>query len=168
MSEWANQLQIGYKTLQGRIDNSGWSIKKAIETSLNEKVRDLTECDFGRLKVISLAYVKKHSYWNCICECGNKKIVAGTNLTGGYTLSCGCLQKETASAILKNRDFSKPILQYDMNGILMNQYNSPIDASQKTGISKANIISVANQKEYKPGKIRKQAGGYIWKYKNAK
>ena len=32
--------------------------------------------------------------WVCKCDCGNEKIVLTTQLTGGKTLSCGCLQKE--------------------------------------------------------------------------
>lgn len=35
----------------------------------------------------------KH-YWNCLCECGIKREVAGSHLRSGKTKSCGCLQKE--------------------------------------------------------------------------
>ena len=32
----------------------------------------------------------------CQCECGNSTIVSGDNLRRNHTLSCGCLQKESA------------------------------------------------------------------------
>lgn len=52
---------------------------------------------FGRLTVVSFAYTKyRNSYWNCVCECGNEKIVSSGNLKKGITVSCGCYQKEMA------------------------------------------------------------------------
>lgn len=59
------------------------------------KFVDLSGQKFGRLTAIEKAYVKnKKTYWLCQCECGNKTIVLGTNLTRLHTKSCGCLQKE--------------------------------------------------------------------------
>lgn len=59
------------------------------------KFVDLSGQKFNRLTVIEKAYVKnKRTYWLCECECGNKTIVMGTNLTRFHTKSCGCLQKE--------------------------------------------------------------------------
>ena len=60
---------------------------------------DLTGKTFGRLKVI-----KEHPertsqgsiQWECECDCGNITIVSGDNLRRNHTLSCGCLQKESA------------------------------------------------------------------------
>ncbi len=60
---------------------------------------DLTGKVFGRLTVI-----KEHPdrtpqgsvQWECQCECGNFTIVSGDNLRRNHTLSCGCLQKESA------------------------------------------------------------------------
>lgn len=34
-------------------------------------------------------------YWECECECGNKKFISYSHLVSGHTKSCGCLQKET-------------------------------------------------------------------------
>lgn len=59
----------------------------------------------------------------------------------------------------------KPILQYSMEGVLLGVFNSAKDAGRKTGVCARNIAQVANKTEYKPGKVRKQAGGYIWKIK---
>ena len=36
--------------------------------------------------------------WNCVCDCGNKRVVFGDNLKKGVTQSCGCYQKDLQSA----------------------------------------------------------------------
>lgn len=54
----------------------------------------LTNKKFGKLIVIKHAHTTdKKTYWECKCDCGNVVIVKGTNLTYGYTKSCGCLRK---------------------------------------------------------------------------
>lgn len=63
-------------------------------------LKDLTGQKFGRLTVISRAENKgKATRWNCLCDCGNEKIVYRTNLTRGLTTSCGCFRKEKLSQI---------------------------------------------------------------------
>jgi hypothetical protein len=56
---------------------------------------------FGKLTVISAADrptgVKNHkTYYLCKCECGQEKIIIGTDLTNkrGGTKSCGCIRSE--------------------------------------------------------------------------
>lgn len=49
----------------------------------------------GKLRVVGFAGVKKeHTCWNCICDCGNTKIITAYSLKTKSTKSCGCLQKE--------------------------------------------------------------------------
>jgi hypothetical protein len=50
----------------------------------------------GRLTVIELTPKRRsHSkVWLCLCSCGTMVEVSGTNLSMGYTRSCGCLHKE--------------------------------------------------------------------------
>lgn len=49
---------------------------------------------FNRL--LALEKVKKSGrcWYLCLCDCGNKKVIAGWRLKSGYTKSCGCLQRE--------------------------------------------------------------------------
>lgn len=56
-------------------------------------VKDITGYTFGRLTVINRADNDKNhkARWLCKCECGNEKIVIGSNLLSGRTTSCGCL-----------------------------------------------------------------------------
>lgn len=58
---------------------------------------------FGRLTVAARAGKDNggHDLWLCLCECGNRKIIAGYNLTSGAIKSCGCLRKEVAGQLNK-------------------------------------------------------------------
>lgn len=50
---------------------------------------------FGRLVVVASAGVsKRKSQWDCLCDCGGRKVVGGTMLVTGRTRSCGCLARE--------------------------------------------------------------------------
>ena len=51
---------------------------------------------FNYLTVISRAESDKHgnSRWNCLCKCGETKIVLGYALNQRTTSSCGCFHKE--------------------------------------------------------------------------
>ena len=61
-------------------------------------MKDLTGNTFGRLQVIKSVGVTNKSLvlWECLCECGNTKVVRGVNLLKG-TQSCGCILKERLS-----------------------------------------------------------------------
>lgn len=57
---------------------------------------DLTGNKYGRLTVICSngPGTTGEMTWLCRCECGNIRIVRGSNLRKGLTSSCGCMQKE--------------------------------------------------------------------------
>ena len=53
---------------------------------------------FGRL-VVGQRYTgrdKPSKYWHVTCDCGTEKIVRGSQLTSGGTVSCGCYARERA------------------------------------------------------------------------
>lgn len=69
---------------------------------------DITGNKYGRLTAIKESYkTKSDTYWLCKCDCGNYKNVRKCNLTGNVTFSCGCLQKEAVSKVLKTHGKSK-------------------------------------------------------------
>ena len=59
---------------------------------------------FGRLVVLSLSdeSTPKRKKWNCLCDCGNEKVVRQDHLKYGVTSSCGCLHKERSRAANRN------------------------------------------------------------------
>ena len=76
------------------------------------KFADLTGQKFGRLIVIERAENKGgRVYWLCKCECGNEKVIRGSHLKSGTTMSCGCLQSEKMKKQMEkqwqNEDFRK-------------------------------------------------------------
>lgn len=53
--------------------------------------KDFTGLKFSRWFVKEFSHTKdRQSYWHCICDCGNKAVVAGTRLKCGKSKSCGC------------------------------------------------------------------------------
>lgn len=54
---------------------------------------------FGRLKVLEECGRNKQGRitWNCLCDCGNEKVIMGKNLVRGASKSCGCLRKEIST-----------------------------------------------------------------------
>lgn len=78
---------------------------------------DLTGKNFGRWKVIGFSYRKelqKHNYqmWDCLCECGEKKIVEGSSLKKGNSVSCGCFRIETIPKGNKHYEWKEKGLGY--------------------------------------------------------
>lgn len=64
-----------------------------------------------------------------------------------------------------NRDRTKYVNQYCLSGNLLEEHSSVKEAALKTKVCERNIFQVASKTEYKPGLTRKQAGGFMWKYK---
>lgn len=59
----------------------------------------------------------------------------------------------------------KKVNQYTLDGVLIATYNSATEASLITKVCGRNILQVANKTPfYSKGNIRKQAGGFIWKF----
>lgn len=78
------------------------STNPPLPTHLN--FRNLTGQTFGRLSVLSYAGRFPHAgkganlaHWHCQCTCGAIICVRSWLLIGGYTRSCGCLQREEFS-----------------------------------------------------------------------
>ncbi|WP_024294965.1 NUMOD4 motif-containing HNH endonuclease [Lacrimispora indolis] len=59
----------------------------------------------------------------------------------------------------------KEVLMYDKQGNYLACFPNSIIAEKITGVCQRNILQVASGEEYKPGRTRKSAGGYVWKYK---
>ena len=90
---------------------------------------DLTGKRFGRLEVISRAGTTSNrgAKWLCRCDCGKEKEVPAHSMVSMGVISCGCVQKEKAKALMtkhgryKDADY---IQELDMKrrAILMDAY----------------------------------------------
>lgn len=90
---------------------------------------DLIGKKFGRLTVIEkvAGKTKKYSYWKCLCDCGDEKVVEKSSLTSGNTKSCGCYRKEV-TARLKYRHGLR-------NTSLFERWHSMINRCKNPGCS---------------------------------
>lgn len=60
----------------------------------------------------------------------------------------------------------KKIIQYSLDMEFVAEFKNCSEASRETGVCARNILQVANKTPFnKKGGVRKQAGGYIWKFK---
>ncbi len=68
---------------------------------------------------------------------------------------------------MKHRNqYLKPltIYMYSDTGDYLASFPNAKCASVVTGVCWRNILQVANKDEYSPGRVRKQAGGYVWSF----
>ena len=97
-----------------------------------KQIRDLTNCHFGRWTVLEKAETeKKGVYWKCRCDCGTEKIVRGTSLTSGNSVSCGCyvLEKlrEDRLLDLTGKKFDRLTVLYQVEDFI-----SPINGKHRS------------------------------------
>ncbi|MEF3309335.1 NUMOD4 domain-containing protein [Paenibacillus sp. GYB004] len=59
-----------------------------------------------------------------------------------------------------------PVQQFSLDGQFISEYRNAKEAWRATKVCSRNILQVAHGDEYKPGKTRKQAGGFIWKFRD--
>lgn len=76
----------------------GCMMGKILETNRGKTFLDETGNKYGKLTVIRLFKSSKKDgvLWLCRCDCGNEKIVSGSNLRNQYgkgVRSCGCMYK---------------------------------------------------------------------------
>lgn len=94
---WRCVCDCGNETLadtkrlkRGTISDCGCITKESARCGI--KAEDLAGQRFGNLTVLSRAENQKgRTCWNCLCDCGGKKIVAARSLKTGRATSCGCL-----------------------------------------------------------------------------
>lgn len=96
----------------------------------------------------------------CIAAACRKDVFQSYNYLWRYEQD-GYLYGEnlSESEIKYIHGLSKPVYQYDLNGILLQKYDSVTEAANKYGIATTNISKACN-KEIKTAK------GYIWRYDN--
>lgn len=60
------------------------------------KRKDYTGQKYNRMMALSYSHTRNgHSYWKCVCECGNHRTVQVRSIVNGNTKSCGCYNIET-------------------------------------------------------------------------
>lgn len=106
--ECGNEVDVAAQSLRtGRTTSCGCYRRKQVSVASKSKLVDLTGCVVGRLTVLYRAedYISSSGNripkWHCRCECGKEVDVISSQLKNGRTQSCGCYQRERASAAAK-------------------------------------------------------------------
>lgn len=77
---------------------------------MNSVMKNLIDSKFGLLRVIKKApniigKSREYGAWECLCDCGNIKIVATYHLNRGNVKSCGCLRETNPENDYKIGDY---------------------------------------------------------------
>lgn len=101
LSEFANKIGVS--------QNSIPTIRKAYPWLQDKRNKFKVGSKFGKLTILEVLSSEKVK---CQCECGNIVEIYKSNLSRGYTKSCGCIRQETAKqhAIEMNHQRSKEFL----------------------------------------------------------
>lgn len=115
---------------------------------------DWTEDAKGKpFEVLQVNHKDEHKDNNCV-----------DNLewcTEPYNKNYGNRTQKVIKKLINHPSYSKPVLQYTLNGQFVTEYPSAQEAERQTGINHSNISQCCR------GRLHyNTAGGYIWKYKD--
>lgn len=140
------------KLIQNKTKSCGCFRK---ENSSRLHTKNLQGLRYGKLLVLNKINGKdnKSSYWNCLCDCGNTKIVRGSSLICGDTKSCGCtisLGEEKIRKYLINNNI-KFYTQYWFNDLRNYTTNKPLyfDFAIKNDSSNIILIEFNGEQHYR-------------------
>lgn len=87
---------------------------------------DIIGLTFGRWTVLSRPKTRKYKWhvaYNCQCQCGTRRLVSGSLLQRGETLSCGCLTRERSSQLKHKHGLSRHRLVGSWRSMKQRCYN---------------------------------------------
>lgn len=89
------------------------------------QIVDIRGRRFGRVKVLNNAGRSPDGYilWECVCDCGNKKVIVGKYLKNGSTRSCGCLGAEVRISKATTHGMHKSSTYASWTGLIQRCYN---------------------------------------------
>lgn len=95
----ATSVVVGYSLRSGVTKSCGCLLRDKTRDTAARRVIELSGMRFGRLVVVKRHGTRgKGAAWECQCNCGMTKILRSYSLRRGSVQSCGCLQRELASA----------------------------------------------------------------------
>lgn len=137
--ECGNQLSVWGKSLKDGNTRSCGCLNTELRVERIQKLLETQRVDLvgeqsGLLTVIRKAIPeeiinrpRQHSYWYCLCECGNHHIVETSDFKRGRVQSCGCMNSKGEAKITKlleddNICFQKQYAFDDLRGKKDNKY----------------------------------------------
>lgn len=76
---------------------------------MRKNCKDISGKKFGKLNVIKCFSIcgKRGIHCECLCDCGNSKVVYGGHLRKGSTKSCGCLSLDSIEESAKSAIYGR-------------------------------------------------------------
>ncbi len=114
---------------------SNIQIKAQSGLILPKRIPNLIGKKFHLLTVVSFSGKDKrnNSLWECLCDCGNTKIIRGFFLKNGETKSCGCLVINQLKDISTTHGVSGHKLYKILEGIKARCYNKNVQSYKRYG-----------------------------------
>ena len=127
----------------------------------NPKCRQVLQYDFDGCLLAEYNYIREAAYKtgvneNCIQDCCAKRSITAGGFIWRYKFDP--LVNYNKQDYFKNPR-CKMVIQYNLNGVVVNTYSSLKEASKLTN---TNYTSLANACR----KVSKTAGGFIWRYED--
>ena len=133
---------------------------KALAHIKQPHYKNLVGMKFGRLLVLKRVPApegkKKAAFFECLCDCGNKKIIQGFLLSNGTTRSCGCLAKEVRTQTGKNSQGRVSKKRIDITGKRFGRLTvlEPVKRSNYAGILWRCVCDCGNETITTGSKLR--------------
>jgi hypothetical protein len=102
MCSCGNNTTCSYRNLKSGTSKSCGCLRSETQ------IIDLINKKFNRLTVLKFVELKKSgAYWECLCDCGKKKIICGSLVANNKIKSCGCLQLENLKKAISTHSLTK-------------------------------------------------------------
>lgn len=106
---WECTCDCGNVTIVKTVDLNSKHVRSCgclHKESIRNNLENIEGRCFNSLIVKQYVYTEGNKrYWNCICECGNKKVVHTADLKSGHVKSCGCQKKNGFMIRNKNNKY---------------------------------------------------------------
>lgn len=109
--------------------------KEYLDSVINKCYKNTINKKFGLLKVIDFSHRDNtHTYWICLCDCGNKITATRNSLQRKSTKSCGCYKKQIFIKNITTHKMSNTSQYKVWHAMMQRCYNKSCKAYKNYGM----------------------------------
>ena len=107
-------------------------------------ISDLTGEIFGKLTVVSLNYRQSGKgngrFWNCVCECGRRRVVVTSNLKNGFIAMC---RKRNHIENMVGEGFGRLVVLsfHSMSASSVSKWNCLCNCGRKCVVARSSLLT---------------------------